>query len=112
MEETLSLQVGQGFPVALYAQCFTHLASCDSAGAVGELLAVLLAESWPFARSARDVSQTDGKYHTSISHDVRAVVDPSACVLGAAPGAESTGTRLHCTRWDMCKARHRWKFRA
>ena len=79
MEEALTLQVGQGFNVALYAQCFTHLASCDFAGAVGELLTVLLAGSWPFARSARDVSQTAGKYHTSISHDVRAVVDPSAC---------------------------------
>ena len=38
-----------------------------------------LAESWSCIETARDVSQTEGKNHTSISHDVRGVISPSAC---------------------------------
>ena len=38
-----------------------------------------LAESWSCIETARDVSQTEGKHHTSISHDVRGVINPSEC---------------------------------
>ena len=57
-------------------QCVFRLCACT--GAVGELLTKDLAESWPCIETARDVSQTEGKY-TSISHDVRGVISPSAC---------------------------------
>ena len=58
-------------------QCVFRLCACT--GAVGELLTVDLAASWPCIEAARDVSQTEGKNHTSISHDVRGVISPSAC---------------------------------
>lgn len=55
-------------------QCVFRLCACT--GAVGELLTVDLAASWPCIEKACDVANTLGKNH-SPSHDVRGVISPS-----------------------------------
>ena len=71
--------MGLTLPWPIAALPIAFLPTCACSGAVGELLTVDLAESWSCIETARDVSQTEGKHHTSISHDVRGVINPSEC---------------------------------